>query len=135
MVLAGENVAMPSSPRNKRKAEATSIRFGARLSLAVPVRLNIDAGTAGPGTIRNASISGALIATAATPPPLAAVTVRIPAATGAPARDLRLDACVVRTEAGALAVEWRDMACEGLVRLLRDQDANAQLWARDCTFD
>jgi hypothetical protein len=118
MVLAGENVAMPSSSRNKRKAEATSIRFGARLSLAVPVRLNTDAGTAGPGTIRNASISGALIETSLELPLHTNLVVELSVPDGETTAIHALSACVVRLDPSGIGIEWRDMAGSDIVELL-----------------
>ncbi len=110
-------------------------RWGTRVELGHSVLLEMDGQPLALGRMLNASISGALIATPATMPALTAVKVRFPPVAGASAQEFALDACVVRTETGAVAVEWRDMACENLVRLLHAQDARAQLWARDRAFD
>jgi hypothetical protein len=108
-------------------------RWGTRIPLDLPVNLEVDGQRIAAGRMLNASISGALIATSARFPVLAAVKLGVLHTAGGQA--LELQARVVRNEAGAVAVEWLDMACDGLVSLLRVQDASAQLWARDRAFD
>jgi hypothetical protein len=108
-------------------------RWGTRLELDLPVTLRTE-GSAVMGFIRNASISGALIETRARLAPLSPITVMIRIATRGREYHLDLAACVARCDRDAIAVEWRDMACEGLVDLLQALRADAQLWARDSAF-
>src|SRR5688572_26334378 len=88
-------------------------RWGERVPLDLPVRLELAGELLGLGRLRNASISGAFIATDSKFPLLASldVVLRIPAM---PAGRLELPACVVRRDEGGLGVEWRDMACESV---------------------
>jgi hypothetical protein len=109
-------------------------RWGARIELDLPVSIRTDDSTV-MGFIRNASISGALIETQARLAPLSPITVMIRIATGGREYHLDLAACVERCDRDAIAVEWRDMACEGLVDLLQALRADAQLWERDTAFD
>jgi hypothetical protein len=105
-------------------------RWGARVALDLPVRLELAGELLGFGRLRNASISGALVNTAARLPVLAALEVVV---TTTVAREGRivLPACVVRRAGGSIAVEWRDMACDALVTLLRAADDHSQLFTRD----
>jgi hypothetical protein len=88
------------------------------LSLAVPVRLNTDAGTAGPGTIRNASISGALIETSLELPLHTNLVVELSVPDGETTAIHALGACVVRLDPSGIGIEWRDMAGSDIVELL-----------------
>jgi hypothetical protein len=88
------------------------------LSLAVPVRLNIDAGTAGRGTIRNASISGALIETSLELPLHNNLVVELSVPDGKTTAIHSLGACVVRLDSSGIGIEWRDMAGSDIVELL-----------------
>jgi hypothetical protein len=105
-------------------------RWGARVPLDLPVRLELAGELLGYGRLRNASISGALVITASKLPVLAALDVVV---TTTAAREGRivLPACVVRRAGGAIAVEWRDMACDTLVALLRAADGHSVLFKRD----
>lgn len=105
-------------------------RWGARVSLDLPVRLELAGELLGFGRLRNASISGALVITAARLPPLAALDIVV-TTTAAPEGRIVLPACVVRRAGGAVGVEWRDMACDSLVTLLRAADDHAELVKRD----
>jgi len=109
---------MNSSRKNKRKAEATSIRFGARISLAIPVQLSIDAWTVGRGMIRNASISGALIETSLELPLHTNLVVTLMTPSEDAPSTHALGACVIRIDPAGVAVEWRDMAGADVVELL-----------------
>jgi hypothetical protein len=109
---------MQSSRKNKLKSESTSIRFGSRVPLVLPIRLRTDAGMAGPGTIRNASISGALIETALDLPlhTNLVVTLSLPGEKKPASRSLA--ACVVRVDPAGVGIEWRDMAGADVLDLL-----------------
>ena len=105
-------------------------RWGARVPLGLPVRLELSGELLGHGRLRNASISGGLVATASKLPMLTAldVVVRTPVA---PQGHIVLPACVVRRTREAIGVEWRDMACDSLLALLRAADHPAELVKRD----
>ncbi len=105
-------------------------RWGARVPLDLPVRLELAGELLGHGRLRNASISGALLITASRLPVLAALDVVV-TTTAAPEGRITLPACVVRRSAGALGLEWRDMACDALVALLRAADDHSVLIRRD----
>lgn len=108
-------------------------RWGVRVELdhAVEIRFN---GERHEGRLRNASISGALIATDATPPWLTPIEVSLAAHIHGEARELRLDARVVRTEDGCLGVEWSDMACWPLMELLNAARAGTSIDEHDRAF-
>jgi len=109
---------MQSSRKNKTKIDSTSIRFGSRVPLKLAVRLDVDARTVGRGTLRNASISGALIETALDLPlhTNLAVTLSIPGEQTPTVRSLA--ACVVRIDPGGVGVEWRDIGGADVMDLL-----------------
>jgi hypothetical protein len=108
-------------------------RWGERLALDLPVRLELAGELLAHGRLRNASISGAFVATDASFPVLASVDVVLHTPR-APAGRLALPGCVVRRDDGALGIEWRDMACESVVALLREVDSRAPLWRKDEVF-
>lgn len=99
-------------------------RWGERVALDCPVRLELHDGSGIEGRLRNASISGALIETGARVPAYALLNVIVPADTGVRRRAIELPACVVRLAPEGVAVEWRDMAVPTLVSLLRELDHN-----------
>jgi hypothetical protein len=109
---------MPPSRKSKLKIESTRIRFGSRVGLNLAVQLSVDATRVGLGTIRNASISGALIETALDLPlhTNLLVTLAIPGEE-MPAPRL-LAACVVRIDPAGVGIEWRDMAGADVIDLL-----------------
>jgi hypothetical protein len=108
-------------------------RWGERLPLDLPVRLEMAGALLGEGRLRNASISGAYVATDGGSQVLANVELVVHTA-HAPAGRLVLPACVVRRDDGGLGLEWQDMACESVVKLLRELDALAPLWRKDPVF-
>lgn len=109
-------------------------RWGTRIPVGFPVTLESGGRIVAGGRLDNASISGARILTDAQPVPLTRLVVTIQATAGGRTHSIRLAACVVRLEPGAIAVEWRDMASPPLVDALHEASADAQLWARDCAF-
>jgi hypothetical protein len=123
-------------PQNERRAARAPMehRWGMRIELHCPVILGDGDAAVAAGRLINASISGALIGTEAKLPALTPITVTIQTG-GSADRCLTLSACVVRTEPGAIGVEWRDMAAQPLVDLLHEVQREAQLWARDTAFD
>lgn len=108
-------------------------RWGTRVELDHPVDIEFG-GERHEGRLRNASISGALIATNAMPPPLGEIAVSLTAYIHGEARDLKLGARVVRRAPGCLGVEWNDMASRPIVGLLREAAAGKSLWDQDRAF-
>jgi hypothetical protein len=108
-------------------------RWGERVALDLPVRLELAGELLAHGRLGNASISGAWVTTPAKLPVLAAVDVVL-SLPGVPEGRLALPAWVVRRETGGLGLEWRDMACDSVVTLLREVDAHAQPWRKDVAF-
>lgn len=104
-------------------------RWGQRVPLDLPVRLELAGELLAHGRIQDASISGACVTTDTKFPPLAAVEVVL----RTPAGRTVLPACVVRRADGGVGVEWRDMASPSLVALLREA-GGAELWCKDRMF-
>jgi len=117
---------MQSSKSKRLKIEATSIRFGSRVPLEIAVRLTVEGRSAGYGTIRNASISGALIQTELELPLHTNLVVRlsIPGEKAPATRSLA--ACVVRVDPAGVGVEWRDIAGVDVTDLL-ERASNHQM--------
>lgn len=114
--VATDNAAMKPSDR-KPPIQPASVRFGQRVPVEVQVGLLFDGREQARGTIRNASISGALIATSLELPLHANLVVTFSRPGKSPAT-LALDACVVRLDPIGLAIEWRDMGSVDIVDLL-----------------
>lgn len=95
-------------------------RWGERVSFDCAVRLLLQDGASSDGWIRNASISGALIDTAAKLPTYTSLSVVLMSGQGSRRRMIELPACVVRFARGYIGVEWRDMAEPTLLGLLRE---------------
>jgi hypothetical protein len=110
-------------------------RWGLRVARRIPVTLQAGALTAD-AEIRDLSISGAFIETQLQLPVHTHLLVTVPLAAAAARDPQNLPACVVRRDAGGIAVEWRDMACPTLLALLRGTgDDVPQLCERDHVFD
>ena len=93
-------------------------RWGERRSIYVPVRLDGRPRVLDPGSIRNASLSGAYIQTGASLEPGAFLDIQferlpLPDDEASPVR-----ACVVRRDALGIAVEWCEFAPEPIRALL-----------------
>ena len=95
-------------------------RWGERVALDCPVRLELRDGSGVEGRLRNASISGAWIETGERLPWYAMVNVIVAAGTGPRRRTIELPASVVRMARDGIAVEWRDMAVPTLISLMRE---------------
>jgi hypothetical protein len=108
-------------------------RWGTRVELDHPVEIECD-GERHEGRLRNASISGALIATNVAPPALGEIEVSLTAYVHGEPRSLKLGARVVRKSPGCLGVEWTDMASRPIVELLREAATGRSLWAQDRAF-
>ncbi|HYJ39369.1 MAG TPA: PilZ domain-containing protein [Steroidobacteraceae bacterium] len=100
------------------KLDSTNIRFGSRVPHALAVHLSVDARTAGRGTIRNASISGALIETALDLPLHTNLVLTLSMAVGEVPATRSLAACVVRVDPDGVGIEWRDIAGADVLDLL-----------------
>jgi hypothetical protein len=109
---------MHATNRVGQSSDPMEHRWGQRVALELPVVLEIDGRNAGPGVLRDASISGALIETALELPVFTNLVVSLPAFEESAPRPAGLAACVVRCAATGIAVEWRDMACPAIVSLL-----------------
>lgn len=98
-------------------------RWGHRLSTNIPVRLRCLQAQAGEcrclGRMENVSASGALIRTELGICPAPAIVVRtLPQALGLKEREL--EARVVRTTNGEIAVEWTDLSSAAVCAVLRE---------------
>jgi hypothetical protein len=110
-------------------------RWGVRIDLDCAARLVLHDGPVGEGQLRNASISGALIATPLRLAPLTPLNVVLTTGRGEKRRTVELPACVARLDPEGFAVEWRDMAVPTLMELLRAAGGTEDtLMARDHAF-
>jgi len=103
--------------RNKTPTGHGSVRFGQRVSCAAHVRLRVADRHEGTGVVRNASVSGAFIATALELPLYTELAVTLSVRGQKPAAHV-LEARVVRIEVTGLGVEWRDGAGVDILELL-----------------
>jgi len=94
-------------------------RWGPRIEVDFPVRLEFSRGRSAPGRMRNASISGALIECAIELPTFAQIRVEILVAADGLREPLLLPARVVRAEHPRIGVEWRDLAPQEYAKLLQ----------------
>ena len=92
-------------------------RWGPRIEVDVPIRLELRDGRSTAARLRNVSVSGALIECAEEMPTFTTLRVEIPVSARIPA-PIQLGARVVRAEHPYLGVEWRDLAPETFVSLL-----------------
>jgi hypothetical protein len=97
---------------NANKMQFMEHRWGTRTDVHAQAKVMTTDGLAD-GMVRNASLSGAYIETAARPVLLSRVAVRPSGAGGE-----WLDACVVRVEPRGVALEWLDPPLHALAVLL-----------------
>jgi hypothetical protein len=109
---------MQTAERVERFSDPMEHRWGQRITLEVPVRIDLAQRTVGRGTLRNVSLSGAFIETSLELPIFTNLVVALPATSELAPGSHELAASVVRRVPVGLAVEWRDMACPALVALL-----------------
>ncbi len=114
-----------------RTCDASGHRWGRRICLEVPVRLELGGRPMGHGLLRNVSISGALIETALELPVFTNLVVVLPTSREAATSSASLAACVVRRQVATFAVEWRDMACQPIVELLEKYSGRADARRRE----
>jgi hypothetical protein len=93
-------------------------RWGARMPVDLPVRLALPRGRIEGGRMRNLSLSGALIECAAELPTFTRMRVEILIENPQGARNLQLDARVVRSEHPRLGIEWSEFEPPALRSLL-----------------
>jgi len=94
-------------------------RWGPRIEVDFPVRLELGRGRSAPGRMRNASISGALIECAVELPAFTQLKVEILVRAEGLNGPIQIPARVVRAEHPRLGVEWRDLAPPAYASLLR----------------
>ena len=92
-------------------------RWGPRVDVDLPIRLELRDGRTTTARLRNVSVSGALIECAEELPTFTTLRVEIPASARVP-RPIQMGARVVRAEHPYLGVEWRDLAPDTFVSLL-----------------
>ena len=114
----------PDYSHSALKGSGSERRWGMRIDLDLPVRLELMDGSNTPGRLRNASVSGALIECALELPTFTSFRVLIPALAGDP-HPILIHARVVRAEHPRLGVEWRDTAPQPLVNLLHEARGDA----------
>jgi hypothetical protein len=102
----------------ERYTDPMEHRWGQRVTLELPVRLEVGGRLLGRGLVRNLSVSGALIETSLELPVFTNLVVTFPATRETAGQSSGLAASVVRTAPGGFAIEWRDMACPLVVALL-----------------
>jgi len=116
---------MKASSKKQPQFDPASLRFGQRVTLEVPVQLAVDGRALGRGTIRNVSISGALIETALDLPLYTNLVVKLTIPDGSTPGTRELGACVVRVDPAGIGVEWRDMGSVDITDLLARASNNA----------
>jgi len=109
---------MPVTEKKLRSRDVTEHRWGQRIALEVPVKLEFGGRPMGHGLLRSASISGGFIDTTLELPIFTNLVVVLPTNSEAAPNGGRLAACLLRREPAGLAVEWRDMGCPAISGLL-----------------
>lgn len=99
-------------------------RWGQRVPLEMPIRVEVGGRPMGRGILRNASISGAFIETALELPVFSSLAIVLPPMYPQAAMGLKLPACIVRKVLAGFAVEWRNMACPDIVSLVENASAS-----------
>jgi PilZ domain-containing protein len=93
-------------------------RWGPRIQVDLPVRLDLAQGRSEIGRMRNVSLSGALIECSAELPTFTTLRVEILAGADMKPDKIQLGARVVRAEHPCLGIEWRDFEPQALSDLL-----------------
>jgi hypothetical protein len=101
------------------QSNRTERRWGPRIEVDFPVRLELARGRSTPGRMRNASISGALIECSLELPAFTQLRVEILVAADGLREPIMIPARVVRAEHPRFGVEWRDLAPEAYATLLQ----------------
>ena len=92
-------------------------RWGERMELFIPADVTTASGRSYKAVVRNASLSGAFLATFAQLPVLARIVLK-PLVPGAD----WIEACVVRTNVRGVGVEWMEPALRSVSKLLAMRD-------------
>lgn len=100
-------------------------RWGARMSIRLPVRLGSDPLTLIHGVLRDVSLSGAYIETNDSPLSRNPLLVELGPADSRSREPLALRAFVVRRDAGGLGIEWCDFAPHPIRSLLASGSRSA----------
>jgi hypothetical protein len=95
-------------------------RWGERMALELPVRLDARPGMLALGQTRDVSLSGAYVKTIARFPPLSGLYVELEGACRGDAELCRIPAYIVRVDEDGVAVEWREYAPSVIRRLLNE---------------
>ena len=116
-----ENVPVSSHPTHGTPPtpNRSDRRWGMRVAVDFPVRIELARGRSAPGRMRDASISGALIECSVEMPAFTQIHVEILVDTPGSPEPIRLPARVVRAEHPRLGVEWRDLAPQAYAYLLK----------------
>jgi len=94
-------------------------RWGVRIEVDIPVRLELAQGRSLIGRMRNASVSGALIECSHELPMFTPLRIEIPVVPERVPEPIQLAARVVRAEHPQFGVEWREFEPSALVVLLQ----------------
>jgi len=109
---------MRSHDDNGRQSDHMEHRWGQRVPLELPIRLDVGGRPMGSGILRNASISGAFIETALEVPLFTNLAVVFRGSSGSKPGDCRLAACVVRSVLAGFGVEWRNTGSPDILALV-----------------
>jgi hypothetical protein len=99
------------------------LRRGQRFALAMWVRLSSSSAELGMARLANVSISGAFLETALQLPINSNVTLHPVSTAGVAVANLSLAARVARVEKSGVGIEWRELASEEVVVLLKGSSA------------
>ena len=94
-------------------------RWGPRIQVDLPVRMQLTQGRTETGRMRNVSMSGAMIECAAELPTFTTMRIEILAGAEVIPGRIELGARVVRAEHPCLGVEWREFQPQALADLLK----------------
>ena len=110
--------AVTPQSNSKKASDRSDRRWGPRVEVDFPVRLELVRGRGAPGRMRNASVSGALIECALELATFTQLRVEILVAADGLLEPIQLPARVVRAEHPRLGVEWRDLTPQAYSILL-----------------
>lgn len=113
--------AVSSQPvdRSPQSKDGSERRWGQRVEVDFPVRLELARGRSAPARMRNASMSGALIECSVELPTFSQIRVEILVEAAGASEPIRLPARVVRAEHPRFGIEWRDLAPQAYAYLLQ----------------
>ncbi|HKU89445.1 MAG TPA: PilZ domain-containing protein [Steroidobacteraceae bacterium] len=94
-------------------------RWGPRIQVDLPVRMQLTQGRTETGRMRNVSMSGAMIECSAELPTFTTMRIEILAGAEVIPAKIELAARVVRAEHPCLGVEWREFQPQALADLLK----------------